>query len=101
MRAASPSVMHRSGSNVARASRPPIIGIVPMGLARISPSPRKHSATATTHTSARVTCTPVVSLVVAAHAAASCTLRRYSSSGMSTHSARNSAHASGLLAEAA
>ena len=52
---ASPSVMARSGSKVARARRPPIIGMVPMGLARISPSPRKHSAIATTHTSARST----------------------------------------------
>src|SRR5215510_3017261 len=52
---ASPSVMHRSGSKLARASRPPIIGMVPMGLARISPSPRKHSAMATQPTSARVT----------------------------------------------
>ena len=31
--------------SVARARRPPIIGMVPIGLARISPSPRKHSAT--------------------------------------------------------
>src|SRR5262245_8400586 len=51
---ASPSVMTRSGSNVARARRPPIIGTLPIGLARISPSPRKTSATATTQTSARV-----------------------------------------------
>ena len=40
--------------SVARASRPPIIGMVPIGLARSSPSPRKHSATATAQTSARV-----------------------------------------------
>ena len=32
-----------------------IIGVVPMGFARISPSPRKHSAIATAHTSARLT----------------------------------------------
>ena len=55
MRRASPSVIARSGSKVARARRPPIIGMVPIGLQRISPSPRKHSAMATTHTSARVT----------------------------------------------
>src|SRR5258705_4590862 len=51
-RNASPSVIIRSGSNVARARRPPIIGMVPMGLATISPSPRKQSAIAATHTSA-------------------------------------------------
>ena len=54
MSSASPSVITRSGSKLARASRPPIIGIVPIGLAMISPSPRKHSATAITQHSARV-----------------------------------------------
>src|SRR5438270_6838437 len=51
---ASPSVMTRSGSKAARASRPPIMGTLPIGLARISPSPRNASATATTQISARV-----------------------------------------------
>src|SRR2546430_5810065 len=51
---ASPSVMTRSGSKAALASRPPIIGTLPIGLARISPSPRNASATATTQISARV-----------------------------------------------
>src|SRR5918995_4152140 len=51
---ASPSVITRSGSNDARASRPPIMGMLPIGLARISPSPRKASATATTQISALV-----------------------------------------------
>src|SRR4051794_3506882 len=54
IRSASPSVITRSGSKLARASRPPIIGTLPIGLARISPSPRKHSAIATTQYSARV-----------------------------------------------
>src|SRR4051812_45493027 len=57
---ASPSVITRSGSNDSRASSPPIRGIVPIGLATISPSPRKHSATAMTQTSARVTAVAVV-----------------------------------------
>src|SRR2546421_3130676 len=51
---ASPSVMTRSGSKATRASRPPIMGTLPIGLARISPSPRNASATATTQISARV-----------------------------------------------
>src|SRR4029450_856396 len=51
---ASPSVITRSGSKAARASRPPIVGTLPIGLARISPSPRNASATATTQISARV-----------------------------------------------
>ena len=34
MSIASPSVIIRSGSKLARASRPPIIGMVPIGLAR-------------------------------------------------------------------
>ncbi len=51
---ASPSVMTSSGATVALARRPPIIGSVPIGLARISPSPRNASATATAQTSARV-----------------------------------------------
>src|SRR6266540_7059274 len=51
---ASPSVYTRSGSNVSAASRAPSIGISPMGLARISPSPRHASAHATTQISARV-----------------------------------------------
>src|ERR687898_3477529 len=58
---ASPSVITRSGSNDARASRPPIIGTLPIGLARISPSPRKASATATTQISARVASVMLVS----------------------------------------
>src|SRR5215467_13810018 len=49
---ASPSVSSRSGSNVALASRAPMAGIRPIGLARISPSPRQASAHATAHTSA-------------------------------------------------
>ena len=69
---ASPSVMTRSGSKVSAARRPPIVGIVPIGLARISPSPRHASAHATTHTSARVgvarrsahDATPITRLVV-------------------------------------
>ena len=51
---ASPSVMTRSGSNVSTASRAPIVGIVPIGLARTAPSPRHASAHATAHTSASV-----------------------------------------------
>src|SRR6266550_2170666 len=51
---ASPSVTTSAGSNVAFARRPPIVGSVPIGLARISPLPRKHSARATAHTSPRV-----------------------------------------------
>src|SRR5262249_38201855 len=53
-RSASPSVMTRSGSNTSRARRPPMAGVVPIGLAMISPSPRKHSATPITHASARL-----------------------------------------------
>jgi hypothetical protein len=49
-----PSVITRSGSKVSRASRPPIIGMMPMGLQSRSPSPRNASATATQQTSARV-----------------------------------------------
>src|SRR5215467_1825913 len=49
---ASPSVSSRSGSNVALASRAPIAGIRPIGLANISPSPRQASSHATAHTSA-------------------------------------------------
>ena len=64
---ASPSVITSSGSNVALASRPPIIGSVPIGLARISPSSRKHSASATAQTSARVGATDP-----RAHAATAC-----------------------------
>jgi len=37
-------VTNRSGSNVAFASRAPIVGTVPMGLASSSPSPRHASA---------------------------------------------------------
>ncbi len=51
---ASPSLSSRSGANVARASRAPSDGITPIGLARISPSPRQASAHAATHTSALV-----------------------------------------------
>src|SRR5262249_5356565 len=60
-RSASPSVTTRSGSKVARARRPPIIGTFPIGLARISRSPRNTSATATTQTSARVASVTAVS----------------------------------------
>ena len=49
-----PSVITRSGSKDSRASRPPIIGMMPMGLQSRSPSPRNASATAMQHTSARV-----------------------------------------------
>ena len=49
---ASPSDSSRSGANVARASRAPMAGMVPNGLATISPSPRHASAHATAHTSA-------------------------------------------------
>src|SRR5918994_1536818 len=45
----------------ARASRPPIIGTLPIGLARISPSPRNASATATTQISALVASAMLVS----------------------------------------
>ena len=96
MRRASPSVMARSGSKVARARRPPIIGMVPIGLARISPSPRKHSAMATTHTSARSTRPASWSRHRALPSARS--LAWYSASSRSSQSARNSAHASGDLA---
>ena len=51
---------HESGSNVSRANRPPIIGIVPIGLQSHSPSPRKHSAIATAQTSARVKSVPLI-----------------------------------------
>src|SRR6266849_1951862 len=51
---ASPSVSSRPGSKVALASRAPIAGIRPIGLARISPSPRQASAQAIAHTSALV-----------------------------------------------
>jgi len=53
-RYASPSVSSKPGSNVSRASRAPRVGISPIGLARMAPSPRHASAQATTHTSARV-----------------------------------------------
>ena len=52
---ASPSVYTRSGSNVSAARRAPSVGITPIGLARISPSPRQASAHATTQTSTRDT----------------------------------------------
>ena len=64
MSSASPSVITRSGSKLARARRPPIIGTVPIGFAMISPSPRKHSATATMQYSARVIRSLVPSLTV-------------------------------------
>ena len=89
---ASPSVMTRSGSKVARARRPPIIGMVPIGLARISPSPRKHSATATTQTSARV---GVASS--SAHSSTRPSLVARPRRGRAT-SARNAAHASAIFA---
>ena len=54
------SVIIRSGSNVARAKRPPMIGTVPIGLHKISPSPRKASAMATQQISSIIT-----SLIVA------------------------------------
>src|SRR3954470_7086210 len=60
-RSASPSVITRSGSNTSRARRPPTAGMVPIGLAMISPSPRKHSATPITQKSARLGA-PLVSL---------------------------------------
>ena len=101
MSVASPSVITRSGSKVARARRPPIIGMVPMGLARISPSPRKHSATATTHTSARVTRVDGHGVAHAAPPVAAARLAWYSASARSSHAAWNSAHASGVLADAA
>ena len=41
-----PSVISRSGAKVRLARRAPIAGTVPKLLARISPSPRKASATA-------------------------------------------------------
>src|SRR5581483_3051457 len=49
---ASPSEYTRSGSNVDAARRTAIMGMVPMGLATISPSPRHASAHATTQISA-------------------------------------------------
>ncbi len=49
---ASPSDSSRSGSNVALASRAPAVGISPIGLAAISPSPRHASAQATMQISA-------------------------------------------------
>ena len=96
MSSASPSVITRSGSKLARASRPPIAGMVPIGLAMISPSPRKHSATAIAQNSARV----MRSLVdVGAH---SPTTFRYSSCPpQSRYFARHSAHASADFALAA
>ncbi len=57
---ASPSDSSRSGSNVALASRAPAVGIWPIGLAAISPSPRHASAQATMHTSARAALPPAV-----------------------------------------
>ncbi len=93
MSSASPSVITRSGSKLARARRPPIIGTLPIGLARISPSPRKHSAIATTQYSARVIRSPV------AHRP---TTFRYSAwSPQSRYFALHSAHASGVFALAA
>ena len=52
---ASPSESTRSGLEVRRASRAPIVGISPIGLAMISPSLAQASAHAATQTSARVT----------------------------------------------
>src|SRR5437588_3514588 len=65
----SPSVTRRSGSNVALASRAPMLGILPNALARISPSPRHASAHATTQTSATSTsaATRALSLTIRSH----------------------------------
>ena len=65
-RNASPSDSRMSGSKVSRASRAPMLGSVPIGLTRISPSPRNASAIATAQTSALRT-----SVTVLAHACTS------------------------------
>ena len=56
------SVITMAGSNVALAKRPAITGIFPMGLHRISPSPRKLSAIAVTHISSIVASLAILTL---------------------------------------
>jgi hypothetical protein len=51
---AMPSESMRSGAKVALAKRAPIDGMTPMGLAKISPSPRHASAQATAQSSSSV-----------------------------------------------